>query len=59
VWNDTAVELPKEYVDPVKLKSVLDGKAVPSAKAGGRIIVRLADALAHFPVGLLTLVMQP
>jgi (1->4)-alpha-D-glucan 1-alpha-D-glucosylmutase len=53
VWGDTVIELPKEYGETVHLKNVLDGNTVPTAKAGSRITVRLADALAHFPVGLL------
>jgi (1->4)-alpha-D-glucan 1-alpha-D-glucosylmutase len=54
VWGDTAIELPKEYGEPVQLKNLLDGKTVPTARAGGRVTVRLADALANFPVGLLS-----
>jgi (1->4)-alpha-D-glucan 1-alpha-D-glucosylmutase len=53
VWEDTAVELPKEYEETPQLKNVLDGKTVPTARAGNRVTVRVADALAHFPVGLL------
>lgn len=53
VWGDTAVELPKEYGETVQLKNVLDGRTVAAAKAGSRVTVRLADALAHFPVGFL------
>jgi (1->4)-alpha-D-glucan 1-alpha-D-glucosylmutase len=61
VWGDTAVELPlpKGYSVPPQLQGVLDGKSVPTSKVGSRITARLADALAHFPVGLLTVVMQP
>jgi (1->4)-alpha-D-glucan 1-alpha-D-glucosylmutase len=53
VWADTAVELPKEYGETVQFKNVLDGHTVTTAKAGSRITIRLSDALAHFPVGLL------
>jgi malto-oligosyltrehalose synthase len=53
VWADTAVELPKEVSEPLELKNVFDGKIVRTAKVGNRVIVRLADALAHFPVALL------
>jgi (1->4)-alpha-D-glucan 1-alpha-D-glucosylmutase len=54
VWGDTVIELPKEFVEPLPLKNVLDGKAVPTERAGGRLTVRLADALRNLPVGLLT-----
>ncbi|MFL6603393.1 MAG: malto-oligosyltrehalose synthase [Steroidobacteraceae bacterium] len=59
VWEDTAVELPKECDETVQLKNVLDGKTVPTARAGNRVTLRVADALAHFPVGLLGTVVQP
>jgi hypothetical protein len=55
VWGDTVIELPKEYGGaPVQLKNLLDGKTVPTAQSGGRVTVRLADALANYPVGLLS-----
>jgi (1->4)-alpha-D-glucan 1-alpha-D-glucosylmutase len=54
VWGDTVIELPKEYGAPVQLKNLLDGKTVPTAQSGGRVTVRLADALANYPVGLLS-----
>ena len=54
VWGDTVIELPKEFIEPLPLKNVLDGKAVPAQRAGGRLTVRLADALRNLPVGLLT-----
>jgi (1->4)-alpha-D-glucan 1-alpha-D-glucosylmutase len=53
VWADTVVELPKEVVEAVQLRGILDGKPVPTTRAAGRVVVRVADALAHFPVGLL------
>ena len=59
VWEDTAVELPREYDETVQLKNALDGQTVSTAKVGNRVTVRVADALAHFPVGLLTVVVQP
>jgi (1->4)-alpha-D-glucan 1-alpha-D-glucosylmutase len=59
VWEDTAVEMPKEYGEAVQLKNVLDGKTVSTARVGNRVTVRVADALAHFPVGLLAMVVQP
>jgi (1->4)-alpha-D-glucan 1-alpha-D-glucosylmutase len=55
VWGDTAIELPKEFSEPVQLKNLLDGQDVATARAGSRVTVRLADALLHFPVGLLVL----
>jgi (1->4)-alpha-D-glucan 1-alpha-D-glucosylmutase len=61
VWGDTAVELPlpKDSAGVPQLQGLLDGRTVPTSRAGGRVSVRLADALAHFPVGLLTEVPQP
>jgi (1->4)-alpha-D-glucan 1-alpha-D-glucosylmutase len=53
VWGDTVIELPKEYGETVQLKNVLDGNTVAVAKGGNRATVRLADALAHYPVALL------
>jgi (1->4)-alpha-D-glucan 1-alpha-D-glucosylmutase len=58
VWGDTAVELPttKDQGEPASLYGLLDGKTVPTIRTtGNRLTVRLADALANFPVGLLTL----
>jgi maltooligosyltrehalose synthase len=54
VWGDTAVELPKEFIEPVSLQNLFDGQTVPTDRTGGRITVRLADVLRNFPVGLLT-----
>jgi (1->4)-alpha-D-glucan 1-alpha-D-glucosylmutase len=53
VWGDTAIELPKEYGATVNFRNVFDGKTVAVARGGIRAGVRVADALAHFPVGLL------
>ena len=53
VWGDTAIELPKEYGATVQFRNVFDGKTVAVARGGIRAGVRVADALAHFPVGLL------
>jgi (1->4)-alpha-D-glucan 1-alpha-D-glucosylmutase len=58
IWDDTAVELPKEYSQALPLTGLFDGKTIPTTRAGGRTTVRLSEALAHFPVGLLTGVMQ-
>jgi (1->4)-alpha-D-glucan 1-alpha-D-glucosylmutase len=55
VWSDTAVELPKEIAEAVKLRNVLINRAVQTSKAGNRVVLKLADALEHFPVALLTL----
>ncbi len=55
VWADTVIELPKEYGEPVQFKNILDGQAVPTVRVGTRLTMRLADALRHFPVGLLWL----
>lgn len=54
VWGDTAIELPKEFTEPVLLQNLFDGQAVPTNRTAGRITLRLADALRNFPVGLLT-----
>jgi (1->4)-alpha-D-glucan 1-alpha-D-glucosylmutase len=54
VWGDTAVELPKEVGEPVELCNVLDRGPVTTARAGSRVVVRVADALSQFPVALLT-----
>jgi hypothetical protein len=54
VWGDAAIELPKEFIEPVSLKNLFDGQTVPTRRTGGRITLRLADALRNFPVGLLT-----
>jgi (1->4)-alpha-D-glucan 1-alpha-D-glucosylmutase len=53
VWNDTAVELPKEVVETIQLRGILDRKPVSTAKAASRVTVRVADTLANFPVALL------
>ncbi len=54
VWGDTTVELPKEFTEPVSLQNLLDNRTVATIRTGARISVRMADALEHFPVGLLT-----
>lgn len=56
VWGDTAIELPKEFAEPLSLKNLFDGQAVPTSRTGNRITLRLADALRNFPVGLLTFI---
>jgi len=53
VWDDTAVELPKQLETPVAMRNVLDGTTVATIQAGSRTALRLAQALAHFPVALL------
>ena len=53
VWGDTSIELPRECGDTVQLRNVLDGITVAAVKDGGRAVVRLADALANFPVAML------
>lgn len=52
-WEDTAVELPKEYSDTLRFRNVLDGQDLETVTASHRIAIRVADALSHFPVGLL------
>jgi (1->4)-alpha-D-glucan 1-alpha-D-glucosylmutase len=53
IWGDTAIELPKEVTEPLQLRGVLDGQSPPTARVGNKIVARVAEALAHFPVGLL------
>jgi (1->4)-alpha-D-glucan 1-alpha-D-glucosylmutase len=53
VWGDTVVELPKEVSEVIELRNVFDGKTVGSGKVGSRVVVRMGEALAHFPVALL------
>jgi (1->4)-alpha-D-glucan 1-alpha-D-glucosylmutase len=57
VWEDTAVELPKECGETALLKNLFDGQTVSVTKTAGgnRVTVRVADVLAHFPVGLLAM----
>jgi (1->4)-alpha-D-glucan 1-alpha-D-glucosylmutase len=59
VWADTAVELPKDYSALTALHNVLSGAAVATFQAGNRALVRLADALADFPVVLLASASAP
>ncbi len=53
IWGDTTLELPREYNDSRPLRNIFDGSNIDTAKAGSRLVIRVADALAHFPVGLL------
>ncbi|MBV8806280.1 MAG: malto-oligosyltrehalose synthase, partial [Sinobacteraceae bacterium] len=61
VWVDTVVELPlrKGQAGTPQLHGLLDGKTVAAETTDSRITVRLADALAQFPVALLTVVTPP
>jgi hypothetical protein len=61
VWQNTAIELPGSMAKSfgntsAVLRNILDQRDVPVSHASGRPLVRLADALAHFPVALLTTV---
>jgi (1->4)-alpha-D-glucan 1-alpha-D-glucosylmutase len=51
VWGNTVVELPRELAGA--LRNTLDGSTVAINKDGERPTLRVADALANFPVGLL------
>jgi (1->4)-alpha-D-glucan 1-alpha-D-glucosylmutase len=53
VWEDTAIELPKEYTDSLRFRNLLDGQSLETVRTGNRIAIKVADALSHFPVGLL------
>lgn len=53
VWGDTTIELPTDPADSTPLRNLLDGTGVAAAKAGNRRVIRVAEALAHFPVGFL------
>jgi (1->4)-alpha-D-glucan 1-alpha-D-glucosylmutase len=59
VWDDTVVELPKEFSHPIELQNVLDGIKVPTSQVGGRTVVGLANALSQFPVALLIVRKSP
>jgi len=47
VWENTVVELPRDFARP--FKNILDGTEVPVSNG----TLRVAQALANFPVGLL------
>jgi (1->4)-alpha-D-glucan 1-alpha-D-glucosylmutase len=53
VWQDTLVELPRDQVRGA-LRSVLDDSEVLPVRYGGSGALPVAQALAQFPVALLT-----
>jgi (1->4)-alpha-D-glucan 1-alpha-D-glucosylmutase len=55
VWGNTTVELPREaMVGSGILRNLLDGSEIPLSKGDGRAGgIRIAAALAHFPVAVL------
>jgi (1->4)-alpha-D-glucan 1-alpha-D-glucosylmutase len=53
IWTDTAVELPRDCASPLTLHNVFSGATLATFQSGNRWAVRLADALADFPVVLL------
>lgn len=59
VWEDTAIELPREISAITQLNNVFDGKTVAAVRAAAKAVVHLSEALAHFPVGLLTAQVAP
>ncbi|HUI60901.1 MAG TPA: hypothetical protein VLX90_11790, partial [Steroidobacteraceae bacterium] len=54
-WGETFIELPRTCPAGTRLKNVLDGTVLTVGQFGPRPGIRLADALAQFPVALLTL----
>src|SRR5262249_14269167 len=52
VWEDTLIELPRDF-NSDSVRNILDGMQVAVSKEGERPTVRVADALAHFPVAVL------
>jgi (1->4)-alpha-D-glucan 1-alpha-D-glucosylmutase len=54
VWENTLVELPREERSRVALRNVLDGAHVSSSTHGAARGILLAEALADFPVALLS-----
>jgi (1->4)-alpha-D-glucan 1-alpha-D-glucosylmutase len=55
VWKNTQIELPHGYDadSAIPLHNILEGTQVPVNSDGERPTVRVADALAHFSVGVL------
>jgi len=54
VWENTLVELPREERSRIALRNVLDGAQVSSSTHGAARGILLAEALADFPVALLS-----
>jgi (1->4)-alpha-D-glucan 1-alpha-D-glucosylmutase len=54
VWSDTLIELPREQRGLHELSGVLDGRSVAAAHHGESFGVLAAEALADFPVALLS-----
>jgi (1->4)-alpha-D-glucan 1-alpha-D-glucosylmutase len=54
VWENTLVELPREERSRRQLRSVLDGAPLRSTEQGGTAGILVAQALADFPVALLS-----
>jgi len=52
VWEDTVIELPHEF-NSGAVQNILDGAPVSVSKASERPSIRVAAALAHFPVAVL------
>jgi (1->4)-alpha-D-glucan 1-alpha-D-glucosylmutase len=59
VWEDTLIELPREERGRRTLRNVLDGAQLQPLRQGNTIGVLAAQALAEFPVALLTADSEP
>ena len=53
VWENTLIELPRQCM-ATTLHVVFDGAEVRPVEREGRHFVRASEALAHFPVALLS-----
>ena len=54
VWENTVIELPRGFAANRRpLRNILEATEVAPVEHGERASLRAADALAHFPVGLL------
>lgn len=53
VWENTTIELPRDYCAAGSLINVLDGRELTPESHGERLNIRAAAALAHFPVAVL------
>jgi (1->4)-alpha-D-glucan 1-alpha-D-glucosylmutase len=56
VWENAAVELPRDYSGAGKMRNILDGCEFPLDSQGKCASIRAALALDHFPVAVLHMV---
>jgi (1->4)-alpha-D-glucan 1-alpha-D-glucosylmutase len=54
IWQDTLIVLPGAHSGK-QYRNVLTGEMAPVIESGGRVGLRVADAIARFPVALLAL----